>query len=429
MDTEGARQPRRVFLGLVEIAGYYRNLCEGLRGHGIDCVFVDLSGNPFQYGGPRQPVALRALEALARSKQRARGPYRLVLAALIKVLKAPLFVWAALRFDTFVLGYRSTFFAFRELRILRGLGKQVVYCFHGSDARPPYLDGSVMALDRRVSIEACLAETRRTRTAINRIERHASAIVSHGPFAHFQRRPFVSFLALGVPAEARTPAVPTKSGSVRALHAPSDPAAKGTQDIRAMVHELQRQGYDLELREVVGQPHDVVLRELADCDLVIDQLYSDTPMAGLAAEAAACGLPAVIGGYDSAAIVREVPQGRVPPTAFCDPADVPKAIARLVDDAAERRSLGERARRFVIDEWSPAQVAARWIRLLEGTAPHEWLVDPASVGYVHGCGLSADRSRQLIAAVVEAAGPSALGVDDKPPLRQALLEIARAGPS
>jgi len=424
MIPERAGRPR-VFLGLIEIAGYYRNLCDGLSRLGIDCVFVDLSGNPFDYQGQRQHIGLRALERVARRKRQARGPSRWALAAIVKAFKAPLFVWAVLRFDVFVFGYRSTFFAFRELPLLRLLGKRVVFCFHGSDARPPYLDGSLMGPTRGMSIAACVAETRRTRQAVERIERHADAVVSHAPYAHFQRRPFVSFLALGIPTVPREPAVPDERESVRALHAPSDPDAKGTTDIRAMVAELQGQGYRLELQEVVGQPHDVVRREMARCDLVIDQLYSDTPMAGLAAEAAAAGVPTLVGGYESADIGAAIPDGRVPPTAFCDPPLAAKALAKLVDDHAGRRDLGRRARRFVLEEWSPMQVADRWLHVIEGTTPDGWLVDPTSVCFVHGCGLPERRSRDLIAAVAEAAGPSGLGVDDKPGLQRALLEFAR----
>jgi hypothetical protein len=427
MTAEDGRRPRRVFLGLVEIAGYYRNLCESLRGLGVDCTFVDLSGNPFDYKGERQSVGLRVIEGLARRKEAARGLVRAALAAALKVLKVPLFVWALVRFDTFVFGYRSTFLGFHDLRVLRLLRKRVVYCFHGSDVRPPYLDGSVMSAERHLSTAACVTETQRARRVVEAVERYVDAVVSHAPYAHFQRRPFVSFLAVGMPAPTGASASPGRRGNgpLRALHAPSDPAAKGTDDIRAMVAQLRAEGYDLELRELVGQPHEAVLRELATADLVIDQLYSDTPMAGFAAEAAASGVPAVVGGYDSEAIAAEVPEGRVPPTAFCDPSDARKVVARLVDDSNERLRLGAEARAFVTEAWSPAAVAARWLKVLDGTSPAEWLVDPASVRYVHGCGLSEERSRLLISAVVDEAGPEALGVDDKPGLRRALLEFAR----
>ena len=43
-------RPPRVFLGLTEVAGYYRNLERGFRELGIDAHFFDLSGNPWCQG-------------------------------------------------------------------------------------------------------------------------------------------------------------------------------------------------------------------------------------------------------------------------------------------------------------------------------------------------------------------------------------------
>ena len=47
---------------------------------------------------------------------------------------------------------------------------------------------------------------------------------------------------------------------------------------------------------------DGILAELARCDFVIDQLYSDYPLPGLATEAAWFGKPTVVGGYAQYAI-------------------------------------------------------------------------------------------------------------------------------
>ena len=43
------RRPMAVFIGPVEIAGYYSRLTAALRGIGVDAVFVDLSDHRFRY--------------------------------------------------------------------------------------------------------------------------------------------------------------------------------------------------------------------------------------------------------------------------------------------------------------------------------------------------------------------------------------------
>ena len=46
----------RIFLGLLEVAGYYENLKIGFEELGVECTFIDLGGNNlFQYGGSDTP--------------------------------------------------------------------------------------------------------------------------------------------------------------------------------------------------------------------------------------------------------------------------------------------------------------------------------------------------------------------------------------
>jgi hypothetical protein len=57
------------------------------------------------------------------------------------------------------------------------------------------------------------------------------------------------------------------------------PVLKGTASIRAMVERLSARGLAVELVTIEGRPNAEVMRAMRDSDLVVDQLYSDTPMA------------------------------------------------------------------------------------------------------------------------------------------------------
>ena len=69
-----------------------------------------------------------------------------------------------MRCNVFVYGFGATlaWWPHLELRLLRALGKRILFFYHGSDSRPPYLDGQIMASDRGVTIErgAALFEER-----------------------------------------------------------------------------------------------------------------------------------------------------------------------------------------------------------------------------------------------------------------------------
>lgn len=338
----------------------------------------------------------------------------------------PLFLWAAVRHDVFVYAFKSSFFEFRELALLRLLRKRIVFVFQGSDIRPSYIDGSEMAADREATIERCIHLTRRKRDALDRIERFAHTIVSLPTYSQLLRRPFVSFISIGIPYPIPdTPVVAPSDGLVRILHSPSHPEAKGTSRIRAAIEVLRAEGLPIDYVEITDQPNDRVLSALARCDFVVDQLYSDTPMSGFPTEAAAFGKPAVVGNWDWEAALEHLVPDDVPPTHRCHPDELEEAIRRLVVDADYRRNLGDRARRFVADRWSPHAVAARYVELFDSGAPQEWTCHPAEIRYVYGVGLEQDRVRALIRGVVDHAGVEALLVDDKPELRQRLLEFAR----
>ena len=430
-----ARAPRRVFLGLAEVAGYYANLRAGFEELGVRATFVDLGAHPFDYGGASELLLVRATRRVFRARLAAAsagGVRRVALQLAEAALRLALFAWALARFDAFVFGFGTSFLwqsAF-EFRVLRWLGKRTVCVYHGSDSRPPYLDGALMACDAGRSIVDCVRLTRRTKDRVARVDRWADWVVDHPMAAHFHERPVVQWLAMGIPsrraAASDAPlAAPAARAVVRILHSPSHPEAKGTARIHEAIERVRGRGVAIELVQIVARPHADVQTELARCDFVVDQLYSDTPMAGFATEAAHHGRPAVVSGYagEDLAVVR--PPESWPPTLYCHPDEVEDAIHRLATDAGLRRELGERARDFVTGAWAPRRVAERFVRLFADDVPPEWLFDPREVRYVFGGALPEARSRELIAAVVATAGESALQLDDKPALREALLRHAR----
>jgi hypothetical protein len=424
----------RILLGPIEIAGYYAGLEAGFRELGADALSLDLEGNRFGYGrdSGRDPMAVRLSRRLAaeiRTRQSQAIRRRLCKAARA-LANALVLIWAISRYDVFVFSFGQTLLGTRELPLLRRLGKRIVFVFHGSDARPPYIDGVRMAPDRAMPTGTCIRSTRRMKSKVKRIERYAHAVVAQPAFSHFFERPVVNFFAIGVPWRDR-PAVAEgrqRAGkSIRILHSPSDPVVKGSARIREAIDALKAEGLAPELVELQGVPNDVVLRELADCDFVIDQVYSDAPMVGFATEAAVAGKPSIVGGYAWPENHRAFGDLPMPPVEECAPDDLAGAIRRLASNEGRRRSLGAAARTFVLDRWSRAAVARRFLTLIEGERPAEWMFDPRGLRYVEGCGLTRDRARANVRAVIAAGGPAALCLSDKPELEALFVAFAADG--
>lgn len=441
----------RVFLGLTEVSGYFSRLREGLEDLGVECVHVSLQPHKFGYSGGQHSSFFPSFAcASVRWRLHASNRGLLIRASLLALTvlsRLLLFIWAIGRFDVFVLGAGSSFFRFLELPLLRFFGKRVVYTLHGTDARPPYIDGffqpehyelrqdpteeakSTMSINRLAHmVEAHIRIAARRRRQVRQIERHAHVVICGPSYSHFLTQPFVSFYSVGIPLEFQNQ-VRRKEYShdkVRILHAPSYAPGKGTDQIRAIMAALEAQGLSIEYREITGRPNSEVLAEIERSDLVVDQLYSDTPMAMFAAEAASLGKPAVVGGYYSQVMRSHLPKEQIPPTVFCHPDELKETTAMLIKDHERRHKFGDDARNFVLEKWSARSVAKRFLRLFEGAPPSEWVIDPMQVLYLQGCGLSEKQTKLNVAAVIQSGGVKALQLSDKPDLEKLFFEFAKS---
>jgi hypothetical protein len=426
-----ARRPR-IFVGMMEIAGYYSRLAGELEAAGYDVQFITIAAHPFAYSGPARTRWVRLLQhatsrRAATSKRRVVG--KVFWIAVQQVAIGGIFLDATFRNDVFIFGFGESLLPRNaDLWVLRALGKTVIVNMaHGSELRPPYLDGTYQSVDGKTSPGAAeyMRLARGHVRRLRRVHRHADYVIGAPYTSQFSRWPMINSFALGIPSLAVAVDSPAraKPGHTRIVHAPSHPAVKGTARIREAIDALRARGHLIELVEVQGRPHGEVLQELAACDFVIDQLYSDTPMAGLATEAASFGKPAVVGGYELEALRRHVPEGMFPPSHICHPDDLESAVERLLVDRDYRSRLGEEARRFVTTAWSPPQVARRYLRLIQGEIPAAWWFDPLDVCYVYGGGQSEARTRDNVRAIVDACGLPGLELGMRPDVERALLEL------
>ena len=444
------RSLSKVLIGPQEVAGIAQGLQQGLAGNGIASELVLECQHPFGYAADESSSLLvhawKSAGTLARRIPTRKLWLKAPVYAWHLALGWPVLCWALARFDAFVfLSGKTLTNTPLELWLMRMLGKPVVVIFLGSDARPAYINGAwpastAAALHRKV---------RRQKRKVRWLERLATACVNAPGTSHFHERPVINWFAFGLPRTTGTQAAPgvrqevdspgacpaafdasrgrsgVTSDPLRLVHSPSNPVVKGTAQIQATVERLQQRGFNLEFVALKGVSNEQVLASLRRCDLLVDQLYSDTPMAGLATEAALLGKPALVGGY----FAREMPEALggmpMPPTRFVDPDLFEQALEELVNSASARAALATAASNFVQTEWSCDQVASRLLRILRGEASASWWFDPANVKYLAGCGLSEDAARERVRQLIDHAGVGALQLADKPVLEEAFQSWAR----
>ncbi|MFC3940614.1 glycosyltransferase [Pseudomonas sp. Mn2068] len=423
----------RILIGPVEIAGIAKGLAKGFAENGVTADIVLESRHMFSYGGARDSWLTRIWQMIGA--RRASTTRKQLLRKIFYVFLHK--AWSWLIFFRSIFLYDAYFFLYGrtltdsnfELFLLRAFGRKIVFINVGSDFRPPYMDGFVSSkvLDRPGFYKmAGLVKRQKKRIAM--FERYADYIVSSPSSAHFHGRPFINWFSMGVPAAFDVPNV-VEGGEggapkVRIVHSPSSPVAKGSQRICEVIDGLIARGYPIEFIKLHGVSNQEVLKQLVNCDFVVDQLYSDIPLAVFGSEAARFGKPCVVSGYMAHSVSRYIRTEDMPISVYVLPGDLESAIERLVCDVELRVALGQQAQSFVQEHWSCAAVARRYLDLLDGTPRVEWWFDPARIDYIGGCGAHISHIRFLVKGLVEHCGTEALGVEDKPALERALLDLA-----
>lgn len=450
----------RIFLGLAEVSGFYTNLRKGFEALGVEVELVTLIEHRFQYGDPAQKPGLwtRFARWGVAGRLRAQSAGRLAKlywSAMAAVSRVTLLVWAIVKFDVFIMGCSTSFFRFRELPLLKLLGKKIIYIFHGTDGRPAFMDGFAedtflpphlrdgtgyippfaetdSAGDAAARCEAYRQLIQWRKGNVDKINQYADIVIDSPSHGQHHTKPFVQRGIIGMPyipnqalVSQTAQGVKPKGEPLVVLHSPSFPSGKGSPQIRAAVEAVRAKGHDIDLIELTGRPNHEVLEKISQCDFVIDQAFSDMPMVGFATEAAFFGKPAIVGGYYADFLEKDLDAAWCPPTHFCRPDALEAAVERLVTEPEYRAELGQRARAFVEEEWHATASAQRLLQILESVPP-EWVFDPQNCDYPYGMGLPEPRLRGILTHLHNAYGDDVFCLGDKPDLLQRVVALARS---
>ncbi|WP_420860655.1 glycosyltransferase [Algirhabdus cladophorae] len=408
--------PPRVFIGTEEIAGYYSGLAQGFREIGVPVTKFLSQEHSFKY--EKSSVAEQVLRKIGRKYREASktDQKKHILVSRIPRLERWITKQIIRRHDLFIFGFMTSLDGMMvggprltDLKRIKRAGKKIICVFHGSEVRPRWLNGKFIDY----STDDLLARAKKQIQWLRVIEEYADAIVSHPPMAPFQTRSSAHYLAIGVPLPAAK-LIDTKTASktdrIRILHAPSNPETKGSALIQGCIDELVAAGHKIDFKLLTGVPHTQVCHELAQSDLVIDQVFSDTPMAHFAAEAASYGCPSIICGNDLTRL-RDVTDPDIwPPSILGRPEELKSKIEWAITHPDERIKIGKSAQEFVKKNWTAAKVAQNLLRLAENDIPESWMFDPNSQLFLGGYGMTIEQRDRLVSRMISDAGSDFLDV-------------------
>lgn len=419
---------KRIFIGFTEISGIYGGLTNILQKNGYPVTFFCRKDHPFQYtqNTDKGPYALYKKFRTLREETTRKNIFKKIL-----YLSAEwLFYWiafikATFTHDVFIFAFGQSFLPHEiDLVILKLLKKRVICIIaHGTDARPAFMDGGRI-MGHSLQDLANISKSQKRRIAF--IEKHATVVVGAPTTSQFLSKKAINTFALGAPVSPVTAEWKNqgekdakKDDHTHILHAPSAPAQKGTEIIRSTISALQDEGYKIRYTELINLTNHEVIETIDSCDFVVDQMYSDAPMARLGAEAAFLKKPTIVAGYE---FYLDTPHEDTPPSYGCHPDKLREAIVDLITNPQKRDEIGHSAHRFVVKHWSPEAVGKQYIRLIEDDINEDFYFDPRDYKTIYGWGCDYNTLRETYSALVENYGIECLCLNHRPDLLAAINE-------
>lgn len=440
-----ALRGKKIFVGHREVAGIFSNVAKALRSSGLDVEFVQRIPSSFEYETEETLPGLirlsRFLNPALRQNPR-HSPTYWVLAISSRLTWDLWALWAIFRYDYFLFTFGLSFWPKNlDLVLMRLLGKKVVVNFaSGSDSRPPWMDGSFQHLDctQKKPARTVVQLSKKIKRRLWVSENFAGRIIG-SPMAtsQFARKDFINAFFIGFPVPLNkskfdTDSIPQTFSEIKSrpdqvvvLHAPSHPGAKGTAEISAIFESIQRQFPQVVLRTVVGITNQQVLDEVSAADFIVDQLYADTPLAVFTSEAAAEGKPAIVGGYGWNLISEVVPASmlsRIWET-LCDPELLECKATSFVENEEIRLNSGESAKSLVSEFFDPEAVAHRYVLVLAGACPEEWIVRPGDLSYLLGAGQDKNVTLRQVRGITKHFGRAGLQISHNANLSEEVTQF------
>lgn len=397
----------RVLIGPIEIAGFATALSEGLIQNGWRSHVFCKKRHRFDYEIVQTPNAfvekLNRWVACSEALKERRGFCYKLCANLLKKLSCCLIIiWALVKVRYIVLLFNRSFTnSGIDLILFKLFRKKVTVVNLGSDTRPEYLSGSWLRSNDFNFSESFVRKTQqkleKKRKRILFWDRWTAYTVDNPLAGHLHTRRCVNWFAMGFPIR-KAPIISKENDQtadkVTVLHAPSNRGLKGSDLIQSVVDELLQEGLPIEYIELESVPNEEVKKILHNTDIVIDQLWSDTPLAGLACEAAAAGCCVIVGGNDWRYF--QTTTLPLPPSILTSYESLKKTVTYCVENLQYRKNKSKELQKFAVTEWSSQTVAARYIKLFRGELGAEYFFEPKDSTYYGGCGAPIEYFRDFI---------------------------------
>lgn len=410
----------RYFIGVTEISGIYSSLYHGLKSIGVNADFVTFTNSRY-FSHTNKSMLTRMIVVCLRASKDGFWLFQIPAKYTGGFLCFVHMIIALLKYDVFIFCYTTSLLPKNlDLPILKMFNKKIIWFFHGSDIRPPFMDGAAIYGYNSMFERRLINNAEESKSRARYIEKYADFVVAQPCHSVFLTKPFINSVHFGQPVNKFEYCNGERNDDVVTLfHSTTSSYAKGTFTIRYWVEILREDllkrdpPIKIEYTEVSYLPHDELLKRMSESDIVIDQLYSDLFLSITASEAVMLGKPVIVGGYlrrypslikhvnpmerwmNNGGTISEEPVKYIEPTYD----EFKNAVINL--SGYKNRILCGYNTRFVYEHlFDPTLFALRVTKLAEKfMIPDEWYLHPKDVVYIHGCGVDETKLKYMMILV------------------------------
>ena len=249
-----------------------------------------------------------------------------------------------------------------EFALLRFAGKSIIVSPYGGDIAVP---GHLGVAEQRLLADypSIAVNGERVRRRVLEFARWADLIVRNLQYGFLPRWDVVwpTMVALDT-AEWASLEPPSerdgKTGEVVVVHAPNHRHIKGTNDLIAVIEQLQRDGLRVRLNLLEGRPNDEVRAGVQQADIVAEQFIAGYGL--FAIEGMSAGRPVLSALSWLDADLLDNLRRRGCPIVDTDLASLEENLRSLIADPARRRAIGAASREFALEQHSYDAAGRCW---------------------------------------------------------------------
>ena len=367
----------KVLVAKYEVSGYFSAIAAALSSRQIQTSSLFIRDHPYYEPLNSKYLIFKLLKwSNSRREKLTRSQIVQKIMAIIidEIIKCIVVIKSAVHFDKIIFSYGEDISGrIYEPLIYKIFKTEIIFIFLGSDIRPPSISNKFKNLKTDEDKEKFFQEEIRISKIMKKLKRHNAVILSYPAYSQYLKRQYYDIFSFGVPIVASKNLM-ERNNRISICHIPSNKAVKGTSEIEKIFADLKCEFKDkVEISTFENISNDEVRSVLSKHDMIITELWSDTPCPFIAIEACAEGCIPIVAGNFSEQFEKIYEGNYLPPYPYVTANNIKGAVRELIINQRLRNELSSSCKSYYINNHTVERFASKFEEFLDETKRQKFL--------------------------------------------------------